>query len=168
MVARRTMSTLLVGGSLFVAGIGVGATLRPAAAAPATAKAAPPGYSRYAKLDMFARALAIIEQYYVRPVDDRALVYAAIRGLVSELDPHTAFLQPREAKLLREDIEGAFGGIGMTVVLGRDPDGSRYLDIRDIIPDGPADQAGIEVGHRIVRISGRPISKFVDLERAIG
>jgi carboxyl-terminal processing protease len=147
--------------------VGIGANLGSANAAPAGVKSEPVRYSRYAKLDMYARALAIIEQYYVRPVDDEELVYASIRGLVSELDPHTSFLQPREAKLLREDIEGAFGGIGMTVVLARESDGSRYLDIRDIVPDGPADDAGIEVGHRIVRIAGKPISKFVDLERAI-
>jgi carboxyl-terminal processing protease len=148
-------------------GVGVGANLRSADAAPSAVSAEPARYSRYAKLDMFARALAIIEQQYVRPVDDEQLVYASIRGLVSELDPHTSFLQPREAKLLREDIEGAFGGIGMTVVLAREPDGSRYLDIRDIVPDGPADDAGVEVGHHIVRIQGEPISKFVDLQRAI-
>ncbi|MEM9453298.1 MAG: S41 family peptidase [Myxococcota bacterium] len=128
---------------------------------------APAQYSRYQKLDVFARALAIVEQYYVRPVDDRQLIHAALVGMVSQLDPHTAFLPPREAKLLREDIEGAFGGIGMVVVLGREDDGDRYLEIRDIIPDGPADRAGIEVGHRVVRIAGQPIADFSDLEQAI-
>lgn len=147
-------------------GIGIGTKL-PDADAEAAPKPAPADYSRYRKLDMFARALAIIEQYYVRPVDDQQLVYAAISGLVSELDPHTNFLPPRDAKLLREDIEGAFGGIGMTVVLGREADGSRYLDIRDVIPDGPAYEAGIEVGHRIRGIEGRPVAEFSDLQRAI-
>ena len=169
MLRSRPWRTPLLCTLSLAVGVGLGAGLSDADAAAETAapKPAPAGYSRYAKLDMFARALAIVEQYYVRPVDDEALVYAAIRGLVSELDPHTSFLQPREATLLREDMEGAFGGIGMTVVLGRDPDGGRYLDVRDVIPDGPAWDAEIAVGDRIVRIEGEPISKFADLERAI-
>jgi carboxyl-terminal processing protease len=158
----------LVASSSLALGIGIGANLRPVeAAVTQRAKPAPETYSRYQKLDMFARALTVIEQHYVRPVDDQELVYAAIRGLVAELDPHTSFLPPREAKLLREDIEGAFGGIGMVVVLGRDPDGTRFLDVRDVIPDGPADEAGIEPGHRVVRIDGQPIAHFPDLQRAI-
>ncbi len=152
---------------MLAAGVGIGASLDPAIAAPVEVKPAPAEYSRYQKLDMFARALAIIEQYYIRPVDDQELVYAAIRGLVSELDPHTNFLQPKEAKILLEDIEGAFGGVGMVVVLGRDEAGARYLDVRDIVPDGPADNAGIEPGDRITRIEGQPIAQFVDLQRAI-
>lgn len=147
-------------------GIGIGVAVRDATAA-AAPKPAPAQYSRYQKLDMFGRALAIIEQYYIRPVDDQEIVYAALRGLVSELDPHTSFLQPQDAKLLREDIEGAFGGIGMVVVLGRGPDGSRFLDVRDVIPDGPADKEGIVSGNRVTRINGAPISQFVDLQRAI-
>jgi carboxyl-terminal processing protease len=147
-------------------GIGIGASIDAVRAAPVP-KPAPAEYSRYQKLDMFARALAIIEQYYIRPVDDEELVYAAIRGLVSELDPHTNFLQPKEAKILLEDIEGAFGGIGMVVVLGRDESGARYLDVRDVVSEGPADLAHIEVGDRITRIEGHPIAQFVDLQRAI-
>jgi carboxyl-terminal processing protease len=146
-------------------GIGIGANF--SAATAAEPERAPSGYSRYQKLDMFARALSIIEQHYVRPVDDTQLVYAAIQGLVSELDPHTGFLPPREAKLLREDIEGAFGGVGMVVVLGREADGKRYLDVRDVIADGPAHKAGIRVGYHIVAIDGQAITQFPDLEQAI-
>ncbi len=153
---------------MLTVGAGAGAAVTSATAAEPEPQPAPPGYSRYGKLDMFARALAIIEQYYVRPVDDQAIVYAALRGLVSELDPHTSFLPPVDAKLLREDIEGAFGGIGMVVVLGREPSGQRYLDVRDVIPDGPADRANIDTGHRILAINGQSIAQFVDLQRAIG
>ena len=147
-------------------GVAIGAGLSAADAAPVLGPA-PAGHSRFAKLDVFARALAIVEQYYVRPVDDTALVHAAVRGLVAELDPHTTFLAPKEAKLLREDIEGTFGGIGMVVVLGREPDGRTFLDIRDVVPDGPADLAGIGTGQKVVRIGGKPISQFSDLQQAI-
>lgn len=168
MLRRRIVVSLCA--AHLLAGIGIGAMLPSVDAAPSAAskpKAAPAEYSRYQKLDLFARALSIIEQYYVRPVDDQELVYAAVRGLASELDPHTSFLAPREAKLLREDIEGAFGGIGLTVVIGRDEEGARYLDVRDVIPDGPADRADIRAGHRIIAIEGQPVSQLAELERAI-
>lgn len=158
----RTLGTVAV--SLAV-GIAIGASLAPAFAAAPTP--APGTHSRYQKLDMFARALSIVEQHYVRPVDGEQLMYAAIRGLVSELDPHSNFLVPAEARLLREDIEGVFGGVGMVVVLGRDPDGTRYLDVRDVIPDSPADDADIVTGNRITRVDGKSIAQFPDLQRAI-
>ncbi len=159
------LRTFVFGSSCLLAGVALGASLSPALAA--VVEPAPADYSRYQKIDMLARALSIIEQHYVRPVDGEQLVYAAIRGLVSELDPHSTFLVPTEARILREDIEGAFGGVGMIVVLGRDPDGTRFLDVRDVIPDGPADDAGIVVGNRITKIDGKSIAQFPDLQRAI-
>jgi carboxyl-terminal processing protease len=90
---------------------------------PALEPVSPAGseYSRYRKLDRFARALAIIEQYYVRPVDGEALIDAALAGLVSQLDPHTNYLAPADAKLLLEDTEGRFGGVGLVVTLRVEP-----------------------------------------------
>jgi carboxyl-terminal processing protease len=132
--------TALVGGlCLLLGGLG-GASLGSAFAAPptpaepATEKpeveirpevepvGTPPNdYSRYRKLDRFARALAIIEQYYVRPVDGESLIDAALDGLVSNLDPHTVYLPPSDAKLLLEDTEGRFGGVGLVVTLRAEP-----------------------------------------------
>ena len=123
--------------------------------------------SRFAKLDVFARALAIVEQHYVRPVDDRALVDAALRGLVQDLDPHSSYLDAQEARLLREEIEGAFGGVGMVVQLARDEQGRIYLDVRDVVPGGPAAAAGVAPGDRVVRIAGKPVAHFPDLREAI-
>ncbi len=157
--------TLAIASTSLAVGLALGASLRPAVAAEPVA--APSTFSRYQKLDMFARALSIIEQNYVRPVDGDQLMYAAIRGLVSELDPHSNFLVPAEARLLREDIEGVFGGVGMVVVLGRDPDGTRFLDVREVITDSPADDADIVTGSRITRVDGKSIAQFPDLQRAI-
>lgn len=163
--AKGRLATLALALGCLGAGTFIGAAL-PSWAAPAVARA-PADYSRYQKLDVLARALAIVEQFYVRPVDDTQLVYAALTGMVSELDPHTAFLPPHEAELLREDIEGTFGGVGMVVVIGRDDDGRRFLDVRDVIPGSPAEQAGVKMGHRVVRIAGQSIADFTDLEQAI-
>ncbi|MGB1274206.1 MAG: S41 family peptidase, partial [Nannocystaceae bacterium] len=163
---------MLLGGSI-VAGVGVATTqataqaqANPAAQQPV---AAPPSYSRYRKLDLFARALAIIERHYVRPVDGDRLVQAALSGLTAELDPHSEYLRPREARLLREDIEGRFGGVGMVVVMKREPQPKprMVLEIREIIPGGPADIAGVRAGDYIVEIESKPVGHFHDLSRAI-
>lgn len=154
---------------MFLGGLLLGATLVRAVDAGEVIKPAPLDYSRYRKLDLLARALAIVEQHYVRPVDSERLVYAAIGGLVAELDPHSEFLPPREAKLLREDIEGSFGGVGMVVVLKQEtePQARVVLDVREVIAGGPAARAGVKVGDLITAIESKPIGHFFDLRRAI-
>ena len=153
----------------------------------------PPDYSRFRKLDRFARALAIIEQFYVRPVDGEALIDAALTGLVSELDPHTIYLPPADAKLLLEDTEGRFGGVGLIVTLRAEPlsgeseaeaeseseakpaskptdepsDVRLVMHIDDVIPGGPAERAGLVVGDRILAIEDKPIANFADLADAV-
>ncbi len=156
-------------------------------------KPAPVDYSRFRKLDRFARALAIIEQYYVRPVDGEALIDAALHGLVAELDPHTVYLPPADATLLLEDTEGRFGGVGLIVTLRVEPlpgadaaaapkpepkdaaaeaDPERepvrlVLHIDDVIPGGPAARAGLVSGDRILAIEDKPIANFSDLSDAV-
>ena len=159
--------------ALLLAGVVAGAGLmylHDAEAGPGEpVKPAPLDYSRYRKLDLLARSLAIVEQHYVRPVDGERMIYAAITGLVSELDPHGEFLPPQEARLLREDIEGSFGGIGMVVVLKQESQTPArvVLEIREVIADGPAARAGIKIGDLITAIEGKPIGHFFDLRRAI-
>lgn len=153
-----------------------------------TPKRAPADYSRFTKLDVFARALAQIEQNYVRPVDDRQLIYAAIEGLTAELDPHSSFLPPRDAKMLREDMDGRFGGVGLVVVLAEaasgdadeeaeedEPDnrcptprGEVVLRIEEVIAGGPGHKAGLKAGDEITQIEGRAVSHYSDLREAIG
>jgi len=199
-------TTALVAGLCLALGGIAGASLQAAIASPATSeaeptirpavepvKAAPPDYSRFRKLDRFARALAIVEQYYVRPVDGEALIEAALHGLVAELDPHTIYLPPSDAKLLREDTEGRFGGVGLIVTLRveplspadqtaatpepsptevADPEAERepvrlVLHIDDVIPGGPAERAGLVAGDRILAIEGKPIANFSNLADAV-
>jgi len=164
-----------------VLGAGLGAGIHAAVAAPSGAgqgrskptsevpKSAPLDYSRFRKLDIFARALSTIEQHYVRPVDGERLVQAAISGLVAELDPHSEYLRPKEARLLREDIEGSFGGVGMVVIqkFESEPQPRLVLDVREVIPGGPAARAGVREGDMILSIEDKPISHYVDLRRAI-
>jgi len=128
---------------------------------------APSSYSRYQKLDLFARSLATIENYYIRPVDSERLIYSAIKGLVAELDPHSDFLTPQEAKLLHEDIEGSFGGVGMVVMMEKLANSQAVLTVQEVITGGPAAKAGIQVGDQILTIEGQPIEQFTDMRQAI-
>lgn len=103
--------------------------------------------SPFKPLTIFARALAYIEMSYVEPVDQQELVYGAIRGMLDTLDPHTAFLDPREYEILESDTEGRFAGIGVEVALR---DG--WLTILSVFDDGPAQRAGLQPGDRFVAI----------------
>ena len=91
---------------------------------------------------------------YVDPVDDRKLMDAAIRGLLLDLDPHSAYLEKSAADAFNEGTTGAYDGIGVEVM--QLPDGK----VRVIAPidDTPAAKAGIRAGDTIVSVDGRPLT----------
>ncbi len=103
----------------------------------------------YGKLDVFARVLAFVENNYVDAVDGDQLVYGAIKGMLSTLDPHTIFLPPDEYKAMRADTSGEFGGLGVEIAAGEDS-----LVVVAPIDDTPAARAGIQAGDKILAIDG--------------
>ncbi len=115
-----------------------------------TASEAPARRSPFQPLTIFARALAFIEVNYVEPVDQKSLVYGAIRGLTEALDPHSVFLEPEEYAILESDAEGRFAGIGVEVSMR---DG--WLTVLTVFEGGPADKAGLAPGDRFLQIDGR-------------
>ena len=121
----------------FVAGVAFHASIGTAAAA------------GYGKLDVFARVLAFVENNYVDDVDGDQLIYGAIKGMLSSLDPHTIFLPPDEYKAMRADTSGEFGGLGVEIAAGEDS-----LVVVAPIDDTPAARAGIQAGDKILAIDG--------------
>jgi carboxyl-terminal processing protease len=115
------------------------------------APAAPGTKSPYAKLAIFARVLTNLERLYVEPVDGDDLIYGAIRGMVRTLDPHSAFLLPDEFRMLEEDTQGKFGGVGVEVGIQNDT-----LTVITPMPGTPAEKAGLESGDQIIAIEGNP------------
>jgi carboxyl-terminal processing protease len=95
-----------------------------------------------------------VRQAYVEPVEDRALMQSAIRGLLLDLDPHSAYLVRSEAQVFEEDTEGAYDGIGVEVQ--QQPDGT--LLVIAPIDDTPAARAGIRTGDVIVAVDGKPLT----------
>lgn len=90
---------------------------------------------------------------YVEDVDDKTLLDAAIRGMLLELDPHSAFLPAKELGELNDAARGRYSGIGIEVRVRDDK-----LVINAIINDSPADLAGINPGDVITSIDDNPIA----------
>ncbi len=125
------------------------------------ALAADTAHSPYANLATFARALAHIEMSYVGAVDQDALIYGAIRGMVRTLDPHSDYLSPEEYRVLSSDTRGRFGGIGVEIDVR---DG--WLTVSAVFPNGPAQRAGLKVGDRFVSI-GDLRARDMPIEEAV-
>lgn len=89
---------------------------------------------------------------YVEEVDDRTLLEAAIKGMLTELDPHSSYLPAKSLEELNDASLGRYSGIGIDV---QARDGR--IVVNAIINESPADQAGINPGDVITSINGRPV-----------
>lgn len=103
----------------------------------------------------FVLVFNAIRQAYVDPVADRALMRAAIRGLLFDLDPHSAYMEKSDAEQFDEQTRGSYDGVG--VELQQLPDGT--LRIVAPIDGGPAERAGLRSGDRIIAIDGKLLAK---------
>lgn len=108
--------------------------------------------SPYHVLDQLSRVLVLIENEYVEPIERSRLLEGSIKGMVSELDPHSAYLPARDYTIFQGDTEGRFGGIGVEV----DFAGDQVVVIAPI-EGSPAARAGVLPGDRIVAIDNQPV-----------
>ncbi|HLL21777.1 MAG TPA: S41 family peptidase [Kofleriaceae bacterium] len=127
-------------------------------AAGVSARAVPKDVARFKTLDAFAQALALVQTSYVDAVDERVLVYNAARGMLHNLDQYSTFLPPSRYKHVRQDTEGEFGGVGVTLAPGEiddvRPGMQPYPTIDEIVPRSPADMAGLQLDDRVVSVNG--------------
>ncbi len=112
-------------------------------------------------LRVFAEVFGRIKQDYVEPVDDHKLLRDAIRGMLSGLDPHSAYLDEDEFKELRVGTSGEFGGLGIEVGME-----NGFVKVVSPIDDTPAQRAGIQAGDPIIRI-GEQAVKGLTLDEAV-
>ncbi len=94
----------------------------PAEPKAATGKAAKPADKDRVSLDEIRRFVSVfraVKQAYVDPIDDQQLMRAAIRGLLTDLDPHSAYLDHDESRSLNEMASGAYDGLGLEVLQQR-------------------------------------------------
>ncbi len=118
----------------------------------------------YAPFDQLARVLVLVESQYVEPAARTKVTEGAIKGMVAELDPHSAYMTPSEYALFQGETEGKFGGRRRGRLQERLRHGHRAD--RGI----SAARAGVKAGDQIVAIDGRPmrgerIDKLVTLMR---
>jgi len=104
----------------------------------------------YKKLELFEAALSIVRSDYVEQPQAEQLVYGALKGMLSTLDPYSQFLDPDSYNELKVDTEGQFGGLGIEITIKDD-----LLTIISPIDDTPAYQAGLQPADRIVKIDGQ-------------
>lgn len=116
-----------------------------------SADATPAAASPFALLDQMARVLVVVENAYVEPTSRDRLVEGALKGMVAELDPHSAYMNRTEYAEFQGDTEGRFGGIGVEVDF-RD----ELVTVIAPIEGSPAARAGIKSGDKIVAIDGKP------------
>ena len=113
------------------------------------------------KLKIFTKVMAEVNDKFVeRPKGDE-LVYGAIRGMLSSLDPHSSFLTPEEMKDFEQETRGSFSGVGIEISLR---DG--LLTVVSPIEDTPAFRAGLLAGDHIIKIDDRA-TKDMTLNEAV-
>ncbi|GLQ98506.1 S41 family peptidase [Dyella mobilis] len=101
----------------------------------------------------FAHVYQIIRQAYVEKVDNKTLMNDAIKGMLSGLDPHSAYLDKEGLQELNEDTTGQYGGLGIEVM-----EDNGLLRIVSPIDDTPASRAGIKPGDVITAINGKAVT----------
>ena len=117
--------------------------------------------SDYEHLEDFASIMAMVRRHYVDDVTTQRLVDGAIRGMLSSLDPHSAYLPPEAYRELQVDTRGSFGGLGIEITLR---DG--ILTVVSPIEDTPAFRAGLVAGDQVIKIDDE-FTKDMTLMQAV-
>lgn len=156
------------GGLSFTAGLVCGLVL---AAGAGVASAAGDVDGTYKKLRVFSQVLTYVQQNYVDELDGDDLIYDAVNGMLSGLDPHTTFMRPAEYEKLREDTAGEFGGLGIEVGAAPVP-GGEVIEVQVVHADSPGAHAGLKPGDKVLavdgeRMKGKPLEASVRLMRGV-
>ncbi|MCB1801513.1 MAG: S41 family peptidase, partial [Gammaproteobacteria bacterium] len=113
------------------------------------------------ELRVFAEVFGRIKNDYVESVDDRKLLKYAIEGMLSGLDPHSAYLDEDDYRDLRVGTSGEFGGLGIEVGME-----NGFVKVIAPIDDTPAQRAGVLAGDLIIRLDDKPV-KGMSLDDAV-
>ncbi|MFH0858336.1 MAG: S41 family peptidase [Candidatus Omnitrophota bacterium] len=115
----------------------------------------------YKQAQLFSDTLAIIQSDYVEEPKSKDLIYGALKGMLSSLDPHSQFMAPETYNELKVNTEGKFGGIGIEITI---KDG--LLTVVTPIEDTPAWKAGIKANDRIVKINNE-LTRDISITEAV-
>ncbi|MCX7897347.1 MAG: S41 family peptidase [Rhodocyclaceae bacterium] len=113
------------------------------------------------EIKSFADVFNAVKQGYVEPVDDKTLIRHAIAGMLSNLDPHSSYLDEEAFRELQVSTQGEFGGLGLEVGM---EDG--LVKVIAPIEDTPAHRAGVKAGDLIIKLDDTPV-KGLTLSEAV-
>lgn len=117
----------------------------------------------YKQLDLFGDVLERVRTDYVERPDDSMLIDAAINGMLSALDPHSAYLNPKSFRDMQVQTKGEFGGLGIEVTMEQ---GSGVVKVVSPIDETPAAKAGLMANDLITHLDGEQIVGLT-LEQAV-
>src|SRR5204863_4414755 len=111
----------------------------------------------YPQIELFMRVLERVRQDYVDgdKLTYRDLIHGAMRGMLKTLDPYSEFMEPTKYTNMRDDMEGAYGGVGIVI-----DQREGTLKVAEPMDDSPAFKAGIIRGDRIIKIDGNSTDRF--------
>lgn len=98
-------------------------------------------------IKQFVNIMHIVKDYYIKDISDKELYKNAIKGMLSELDPHSTYIEKDEFSILENTTEGKFGGIGLYFEM---EDG--FAKVISALDDSPAGDAELEPGDKIIKI----------------
>ncbi len=104
---------------------------------------------KYQLLGIFVEIMENLKSNYVDEISDEKLLKSAIKGMLSDLDPHSSFLDTKEFKQLTESTSGEFAGVGMTIQQDRK---TNFILVVSPIDDTPAFKAGMKSGDLVIEI----------------
>jgi carboxyl-terminal processing protease len=122
------------------------------AAEPEQPAARPKDADTFNQLTLFGDVFELIRNNYVTEPDDKALIEAAINGMLTSLDPHSSYLDPESYSDMQVQTSGEFGGLGIEVTME-----NGVIKVVSPIDDTPAFKAGIQPGDYITHLDGEPV-----------
>jgi carboxyl-terminal processing protease len=128
-----------------------------------TYSATTPNSEIYRQLDLFGDVLERVRTDYIEKPNDAQLIEAAINGMLSSLDPHSAYLSPKHYRDMQVQTRGEFGGLGIEVTQEQ---GTGVVKVVSPIDDTPAAKAGLLANDLITHLDGESIVG-VTLEQAV-
>ena len=152
---KRT--SLFIVGMLVGTSIGLGVTTM--ITETTTAKAA--GADTYRQLALFGDVFERVRSTYVTEPEDEKLIENAINGMLSALDPHSSYLNPKDFSDMRVQTRGEFGGLGIEVTMENE-----LVKVISPIDGTPASEAGVLAGDLIFQIDGTNI-RGLTLQQAV-
>lgn len=145
-VSMGALVTAALGGALFTGAVMTAGFARSTISA-----------DTFRQLDLFGEVFEQVHENYVEKPEDSDLIKGAINGMLSELDPHSSFLDSSDYDRMQEQTRGSFAGLGIQVVMDSEGDDAGYVKIVAPIDDTPAAKAGLQTNDLIVEIDGEDV-----------